>query len=453
MSGTARNGAVVGPRAATVLHFIGVDVNRVHSVSEKVHYIAIAAAVFVGPLTTSAIVVYAAHFVYHASIQATALLAAMTFVVYFFLEFGIASQPTPKHVLERLKVGGVRLLLVIIVSFLAGEVVTEQYFKTEVAAEVTTERASQFERVSTNVAKKADENRRIAELGTERGTYLAEISRREGELGGAQGRVNDIQKLIDDENQGRLGGRTVGCGPFCEAKQAELVVAVGDRDRISADVAGAKATLEAEIRRVDSELGALRTRVNDKVDVAVAAANSRDPSPAERFSALNRVTFGDAATLLIRLAITLGLMLIEASAVLLKLGRQTRHDAEVIAEETVGRTEFESEARQKIHAIRLQENGNIHDGRLKDWKDKPTRKAQKKAGPQLAEIRTTELLDRAKAEADTARLQAQAEYLLEKVATLRRIHKFKDELEDEIDLDDEPADDEVRSASDVHNER
>lgn len=425
---------LVGPLAGKLLRFIGVDRRKIYSVSEEMHYMAVLAAIFIGPLVTSSMFVYAAHFVYGANLLVTAILTCVVFVVYVSIEYGIASQPTPKRVLARLKMGGLRLFLVIVVSFLVGELVAEQYFATEVAVAVTDARVSQSGKSAQKVAATADENRQIAQLQADEATTHAEIDRRNGEVAAAQARVDGIQKLIDAEDKGLLGGRESGCGPYCEAKKAELQVAVADRSRITADVATATAALEGDLTRMDDSIAALQKRINDRADDAVREANREKASPAERFAALNRVTWGHGnwARLLIRIAITLALMLLEAAAVILKLSKQTRHDAEVIASEAVGQRRTVYGYEKELADLEAQASRDADDRFLNNYTGAASRRAMRQKQKQLTEYRGEELLAIAKTKAEIAKLKMDMERLGATAEMIEQLARLEDQLEHRI---------------------
>lgn len=397
MTGTADAEArpVIGRYAGRVLAFVGVDVARVYTQFEKVHCLLVAAAVVIGPLTTAMLAVYALAVVFEVPLFATGVVAGVVFVVYGWLELGVASTPTPKRILDRLKVGGLRLMLVAVVSFLSGEFVAEQYFHTEVGAQVYELRSSQLADVADRIRTTADENTQAENLRADRSATLTALDGLKADVAVAQARVDEMQKLVDAERDGALGGRQPGRGPEFARKLDELARTTAARDEAASRLAAETARRQESAKAIDAEIDALEARVSSRVSTALTDVRSKPASPAERFVALNRITIGDGnwERLPIRLAITFGLFLLEAAAVILKLSRQSRHDAELLR---IGEVEQAEElwALEKRHLVIQDERAAAKQERnRKRVFEAIDAKAMRGAEPQLVKIAARDIVN------------------------------------------------------------
>ncbi|HUR05882.1 MAG TPA: hypothetical protein VM347_25275 [Nonomuraea sp.] len=256
-----------------LLRFTVVSIRQMNSGAEKVHYLAIAAALFVGPLLTSVMSGFAVSSVLHVGAVATALLAAMAFLAAFFVEYGIVSEPLPRRHGARVRVG-LRLLYLVFLFLPGANIVTE----------------------------------------------------------------------------------------WC----------------------------------------------------------------------LNSLVSGEAdwVRVLTHVVLMMQLMLLQACPLLLKFSRRPRHDADIAADAEIADSRDVLVRWDEVEAARSRRVW-MKRGHLAD---------------QLAELRTGALFEKARAEAEQAKLSAQAEHLRARVEVIRRLDQFKDELERDLDLREVPADEDIHSA-------
>lgn len=377
--------------------------------------------------------------------------ALVIFVLFAALEHGIASQPTPSQVVDRLKMGGIRLMLILIVSFLAGEVVTEAYYDQEVKAEAVEIREQSLDQLAAQIRSDAEQNTEIETLRADRRRARRSVNRAQAELAAAQERVDEVQGLLDAEENGELGGREDGCGEYCDRLKTELDVANATRDGLAADLEEAREGTRTTMAGIAAEISALKDEIEARVDEAKADLRDAQASPSERFEALNRLTWGSGHwdSLLLRLAITVGLMLMEGSAIGLKLGTQSEYDADVIdrRERDVARKEADrKEELYQLHLrVRAVDQRIASDGNAREVDAQAheiSRAARKAVKNDLVKNKADAIVDRARFNERADTLEAKAARVVQIASTLeelRRVLGFdvESDRESETAADDE----------------
>ena len=332
-----------------VYALLGITPERIYSSGDRARVMSVFVGLLLSPAVSAALLFANAKFVFSVPARGALAAAAVLYVALVTIEHSIASKPSAPTFLRRLAVVAVRLLIVLQSAFLFGEFGAETFYAREIDTVVDSMRSDDATALAAQLREQASENEQI-EAAQARQT-AAEAATAEASVAfvNAQKHVDDLQALVDAEDKGQLGGRGAGCGPFCEAKLAELDGAEATRDELRT------AYLDAEERQtaVEAEVAGTIVTLQGQVDQRVAEGTSRAataaPSPAERFEALNRLTLGEGNwhRLPIRLAITLFLLGLESFQLQTKLASPSRHDVEVLEEEKADRAEVLTRLRRR----------------------------------------------------------------------------------------------------------